>query len=159
MKSHAARRGFVLVSVMALLVILSGVALATARDARLAVGASANRTEGLRLRWLARGCLARVRAEIDDALERATEGAERDAVWNELPSLLFASSTQRSDECQIAVIDSLAGSRSNEDVRRRRERWVVRATATTPRPSLSVHVEQELLRTLRSVHAVSERSW
>jgi general secretion pathway protein K len=71
------RRGFALLAVLWLVTALSALALAATLVAREAVAAARNRIELPRAAWLAEGCAARLRAQLDGLL---TEGVPWEAL-------------------------------------------------------------------------------
>lgn len=95
------RKGFVLVSVLAVLGVVGVVTLGTVVEARLAMTATANRTTSVRARWLARGCLAEARAALDAALLTASEGRARDRVWRDVGGALSPAAARWGSECEI----------------------------------------------------------
>lgn len=77
------RRGFALLSTLAILASLAAVALAASESARTDLSASRNRIELRRAHWLAEGCLAVARAAIDAALASA-DAARGASPWDSL---------------------------------------------------------------------------
>jgi len=83
-----ARRGFVLISVLWLLGVAGAVVGAAVAEGRIAIGSAGVRAASERAHWIAVGCLARARAEIDAALGARAEGYQRDLIWRSLHSVL-----------------------------------------------------------------------
>lgn len=103
MNVRSDRRGFVLVSVLAVLGVVGVVTLGTVAEARLAVAATGHRTTATRARWLARGCLAEARAALDEALLAAGEGRARDRVWRDVGGVLSSAASLWTSDCGIVA--------------------------------------------------------
>lgn len=93
------RRGFVLLAVLWVIVGLASVGIAVALTARDAVGAARNRVDLARARWVSEGCVAVMRAAVDDALADHTRA---EATWRTLDEVVSSSSLADS-RCTFSI--------------------------------------------------------
>jgi type II secretory pathway component PulK len=96
------RRGFVLLTVLWVLVGFSVLALSTALAARSALATARNRTASAAAQWRAEGCLERARAAIHDAMT----GVRSDqviAAWHALDRTIGASPLVSHTACAMTV--------------------------------------------------------
>jgi general secretion pathway protein K len=84
-RSSHARRGFVLLAVLWVLVGLAGLGLALSLVGRDAIGATQNRVSLARAHWLAEGCVSMVRAVAANELADPTRA---DAAWRSLDEIV-----------------------------------------------------------------------
>lgn len=109
MSGPRARGGFVLLTVLWILVGVSALGVSFELLARRAVRASDNRMAETRGAWRAEGCLARARAAIDGALAAAaaapgTEGVH--AVWRTLDRIVAAASAGWPADCHVRLVSA-----------------------------------------------------
>jgi general secretion pathway protein K len=98
-----ARRGVVLLTMLWVIVAISAVAMAATLLARDAVGSSANRGSLARARWMAEGCIARVRSVV--AENRGQQGgvALAEGRWVDLDAVIAATPMANDGACEIRV--------------------------------------------------------
>jgi type II secretory pathway component PulK len=95
-----ARRGFVLLAVLWVLVGLAGLGLALSLVGRDAVGATQNRVSLTRTRWLAEGCVSTVRAV---AAAELADPAHAELAWRTLDEVVAAAPLVAGTECDLSV--------------------------------------------------------
>lgn len=96
MNNERARRGFVLLAVLWVMVGVGAVGLGLALAARRESGAAHNRRAMVIAQWAAEDCLNRAEATIDDALHHAAGDASDSTVWATL-DLLSSTQAARSE--------------------------------------------------------------
>jgi general secretion pathway protein K len=99
-RSSQARRGFVLLAVLWVLVGLAGLGLALSLVGRDAIGATQNRVSLARAHWLAEGCVSVVRAV---AATELADPARADAAWRALDELVADSPLTGNTGCDLSV--------------------------------------------------------
>src|SRR5437762_7524532 len=95
-----ARRGFALLTVLAVMVATVALAVALSAMSNDAVAAARNRANYARARWLAEGCVEQARAIVGDALQEDRGGR----AWSGLDSTLSA--TSLGTFCDVTVVPS-----------------------------------------------------
>jgi type II secretory pathway component PulK len=103
------RRGFVLITVLWVLVAASVAALAGALSGRESFDAGRNRVSAARAYWRAQGCAEKARYAVDALLRTASAGQVRDSVWRSLDSLVAQTTGSGDAECSHSL--EAAGSR------------------------------------------------
>ncbi len=89
MDERLARRGFALITVLAVLAAIGGVALAATSLGRDEFNASMNRIALERAWWAAEGCAAQIQSVVADSLVAAgDEPGAQDAVWRALDRVI-----------------------------------------------------------------------
>jgi len=99
-RSSPARRGFVLLAVLWVLVGLAGLGLALSLVGRDAVGATQNRVSLARSHWLAEGCVSVVRMVAATELGDPTRA---DATWRTLDEVVANSPLTSNTGCDLSV--------------------------------------------------------
>jgi type II secretory pathway component PulK len=95
----AARRGFVMLTVLWVLAAASTVALALALNGRDGVNAARNRVNAERAWWRANDCLSRARAAADAVLAANPDPGANAATWRSLGDLVAATRMPAGDNC------------------------------------------------------------
>ncbi len=100
------RRGFVLLTVLWVLVGVSVVGVTFELVARRSVRAAANRMAETRADWRAKGCLARARAAIDGALADTTTTSSSGLPdpWRALDEIVAAASRGWPPDCRVTAV-------------------------------------------------------
>ncbi len=100
-RSHHARRGFVLLAVLWVVVGLASLGLALSLVGRDAIGAAQNRSSLTRAHWLAESCVSVVRAV---ATAELSDQDRADAAWRDLDEIVANSPPlQSSTRCDVSV--------------------------------------------------------
>lgn len=99
-RSSNARRGFVLLAVLWVLVGLAGLGLALSLVGRDALSATQNRVSLTRAHWLAEGCVSVVRAVAATGLADLTRA---DAAWHTLDEVVADSPLTGNTKCDVSV--------------------------------------------------------
>ena len=99
-RSSRARRGFVLLAVLWVLVGLASLGLALSLVGREAIGATQNRVSLARAHWLAEGCVSVVRAVAATELADPTRA---DAAWRSIDEVVGDSPLTGNTGCDLSV--------------------------------------------------------
>jgi Type II secretory pathway, component PulK len=102
MGRRRARKGFVLLAVLWVLVGLAGLGLALSLVGRDAIGAAQNRVSLARAHWLAEGCVNTARAVIADELADRDHG-DGGATWRAVDDVVTMSPVVRAMDCDLSV--------------------------------------------------------
>jgi hypothetical protein len=99
------RRGFVLITVLWIVVALSATAMGVALVARHGVASARNRLELLRARWRAEDCLARAQVAIEDAAAANATDPLQPAAWARLNHAVEESPVVTAIPCRVWLRD------------------------------------------------------
>jgi hypothetical protein len=173
------RRGFVLITVLWIVVALSATAMGVALLARHGVATARNRLELLRARWRAEDCLARAQVAIEDAAAANVTDPLQPATWTRLNRIVEASPVVTAIPCTVWLRDrrralsadslGVAGPDTLEEAAPvptigapapEPGGWVLTVRATSgDAPVLAAAIEVHLVRAGERAAIVRQRTW